>query len=339
MIIDAHAHTITPQAWSRYQSLLLNSRGSHGPGGFRVSDDEILATLTNPVFGGGSLIDQMAEVGTDLQLISPRPISMSHHEKPESIVHWYIAALNDVIGRQAKLRPDKFRGVAGLPQNAGVSPANSVEELERCVKELGMVGCVLNPDPSEGFSEPPPGLGDEYWYPLYETLVELDVPALVHSTQCGRPREPYTLHFINEESIAIISLLQSRVFIDFPTLKLVISHGGGSIPYQIGRFRSFYLRPQRRVLDEPFEQSLRRLYFDTCLYSKEALELLFKVVGPDRCLFGAERPGTGSEKDPDTGRWFDDIKPLIDDIDALTDADRQLIYEDNAKKLHNLDLP
>ena len=161
-----------------------------------------------------------------------------------------------------------------------------------------MVGCVLNPDPSEGFSEPPPGLGDEYWYPLYETLVELDVPALVHSTQCGRPREPYTLHFINEESIAIISLLQSRVFIDFPTLKLVISHGGGSIPYQIGRFRSFYLRPQRRVLDEPFEQSLRRLYFDTCLYSKEALELLFKVVGPDRCLFGAERPGTGSEKDP-----------------------------------------
>ncbi len=115
MIIDAHAHTITPQAWSRYQSLLLNSRGSHGPGGFRVSDDEILATLTNPVFGGGSLIDQMAEVGTDLQLISPRPISMSHHEKPESIVHWYIAALNDVIGRQAKLRPDKFRGVAGLP--------------------------------------------------------------------------------------------------------------------------------------------------------------------------------------------------------------------------------
>ena len=56
MIIDAHAHTITPQAWSRYQGGLLHSRGAHGPGGFRVSDDEILSTLTSPVFGGGSLL-------------------------------------------------------------------------------------------------------------------------------------------------------------------------------------------------------------------------------------------------------------------------------------------
>ena len=341
MIIDAHAHTITPPAWGRYQGLLLHSRGAHGPGGFRVSDDEIEASLSRPVFGGGSLLEQMADVGTDMQLLSPRPISMSHHEKPESIVHWYIEAINDAIAKQWTLMPDKFRGIAGLPQNAGVSPANSVEELERCVKELGFVGCLLNPDPSEGFSEPPPGLGDEYWYPLYEKMVELDVPALVHSTQCGQPRVPYTLHFINEESIAIISLLTSRVFLDFPKLKLVISHGGGAIPYQIGRFRSFYMRRNRRVMDdEPFEVSLRRLYFDTCLYSKEALELLIKVVGPDRCLFGAERPGTGSEIDPDTGRWMDDIKPLIDGIDWLTDADRKMIYEDNAKAVHNLkDLP
>ena len=341
MIIDAHAHTIAPNSWGRYQGLLLHSRGAHGRGEFRVSDDEIAATLTRPVFGGGTLIEQMESVGTDMQLLSPRPISMSHHEKPESVVHWYIQAINDVIAKQCALRPDRFRGVAGLPQNAGVSPANSLEELERCVKELGFVGCLLNPDPNEGFSEPPPGLGDEYWYPLYEKLVELDVPALVHSAQCGQPRVPYTLHFINEESIAIISLLTSRVFLDFPKLKLVISHGGGAIPYQVGRFRSFYMRPGRRVMgDEPFEVSLRRLYFDTCLYSKEALELLIKVVGPDRCLFGAERPGTGSEIDPDTGRSMDDIKPLIDEIDWLTDADRKMIYADNAKAVHNLkDLP
>lgn len=341
MIIDAHAHTIAPNSWGRYQGQLLHSRGAHGPGEFQVSDDEIAATLTRPVFGGGSLIEQMEKVGTDMQLMSPRPISMSHHEKPERIVHWYIEAINDVIAKQCALRPDKFRGVAGLPQNAGVSPANSVEELERCVKELGFVGCLLNPDPSEGFSEAPPGLGDEYWYPLYEKMVELDVPALVHSTQCGQARVPYTLHFINEESIAIISLLTSRVFLDFPTLKLVISHGGGAIPYQIGRFRAFYMRRNRRVMDdEPFEVSLRRLYFETCLYSKEALELLFKVVGPDRCLFGAERPGTGSEIDPETGLWMDDIKPLIDDIEWLTDAERKMIYEDNAKAVHNLkDLP
>ena len=65
--------------------------------------------------------------------------------------------------------------------------------------------------------------------------------------------------------------------------------------------------------------SLRRPYFETCLHSKEALELLI---------------------DPDTGRSMDDIKPLIDDIDWLTDADRKMIYEDNAEAVHNLkDLP
>ena len=245
-----------------------------------------------------------------------------------------------MIAQSVKLHPDRFAGIGAIPQLVTQGTKFCLEELDRCVNELGFVGIKINPDPGEGSAEVP-HMGDEYWYPLYEKLVELDVPALVHSAQCGQPRVPYTLHFINEESIAIISLLTSRVFLDFPKLKLVISHGGGAIPYQVGRFRAFYMRPGRRVMgDEPFEVSLRRLYFDTCLYSKEALELLIKVVGPDRCLFGAERPGTGSEIDPDTGRSMDDIKPLIDDIDWLTEADRKMIYGDNAKAVHNLkDLP
>ncbi|HEY3118770.1 MAG TPA: amidohydrolase family protein, partial [Chloroflexota bacterium] len=170
-----------------------------------------------------------------------------------------------------------------------------------------------------------------------EKLVELDVPAMIHPAQFVG-REPYTLHFINEESIAIISLLESRVFLDFPTLKIIISHGGGSIPYQMGRFRAFYDRPGRRELDaiERFEESIHRVYFDTCLYSKEALELLIKVVGPDNCLFGTERPGTGSAIDPATGRSMDDIKPLIDSIEGLSDAHRAKIYEGNARKLFRL---
>jgi 4-oxalmesaconate hydratase len=221
-----------------------------------------------------------------------------------------------------------------------VSPANCVEELKRCVQELGFVGCVLNPDPSEGYSAPPPPLGSEYWYPLYEALVELDVPALIHSTRCGNEREPYTLHFINEESTAIISLLESRVFLDFPSLKLIVSHGGGAIPYQIGRFRGFYDRPGRRVLDsqEDFDTSLRRLYFDTALYTQKALEVLFEAVGPDRCVFGTERPGTATAMDAKTGRWMDDVRPMIEAIDWLTEADRSRIFQDNAKDLYMLDL-
>src|SRR5207253_530212 len=106
------------------------------------------------------------------------------------------------------------------------SPEDCLPELERCVKELGFAGCLLNPDPTEGDGERPPGLGETFWYPVYEKLVEFDIPALIHSASSCDPRESYTLKFINEESIAVISLLESRVFDDFPRLKLVVPHGG-----------------------------------------------------------------------------------------------------------------
>jgi predicted TIM-barrel fold metal-dependent hydrolase len=333
MIIDVHGHNLAPSKLQSFWLGHLNFRGSHGRGSLQLSDVEIDEPLNKPSFRGKSLIDQVRDVGTDVQFISPRPISMGHHEQPEKIGRWYIEEVNNVIHRQCKLHPDLFRGVAGLPQNPKTSPKSWVGELERCVTELGFVGCLLNPDPGEGFYPPPPGLGDEYWYPLYEKLVQLDVPALIHSTQFCNPREPYTLHFINEESIAIISLLESRVFLDFPNLKLIVSHGGGAIPYQLGRFRAFYDRSGRRALDERFEESLRRLYFDTAVYSKEGLELLFKVVGIQNCLFGSERPGTGSARDPETGRSMDDLKFVIDGIDWLSPDQRQQIYEVNARRI------
>jgi 4-oxalmesaconate hydratase len=174
-----------------------------------------------------------------------------------------------------------------------------------------------------------PPLGDPYWYPLYAKLVELDVPALIHSAGCHNPRESYSNHFITEESIAVLSIIEARVLDEFPSLKLIVSHGGGSIPYQIGRWRAH----QRRTFDESFDEALRKLYFDTVLYSRESLDLLFRVVGTDRCMFGTETPGTGSAVEPTTGRWFDDLKPVIDSIDWLTEGDRKAIYEDNARQV------
>jgi 4-oxalmesaconate hydratase len=79
---------------------------------------------------------------------------------------------------------------------------------------------------------------------------------------------------------------------------------------------------------------MRRLYYDTCLYSVESLELLFKVVGPDRCLFGTERPGAGSAENPRTGDWYDDTKPLIDGIGFLSDEERSAVYEGNARSVY-----
>jgi len=332
MVIDIHAHVTAPQELYAYKAGLLSHRGAHGRGKVNVSDDLLKQTLEAPVFGGGSHLQQLREVGTDMQLISPRPYTMMHSET-DKLVRWFIEETNNIIARECALYPDTFKGVCGLPQTPGASLDAAVAELDRTVKEFGFVGCLINPDPTEGAGPEPPGLGDEYWYPLYEKLVALDVPALVHSAGCRSGREPYSLHFINEESIAIVSLLSSKVFEDFPKLKLIISHGGGAIPYQVGRYRSMWIR---RKLPH-FDDCLKQLYFDTCLYSAESLELLFKIVGPERCMFGTEKPGIGSSKNRETGAWLDDIKPVIDGLSILSAADREMIYEGNAKRVFRLE--
>jgi predicted TIM-barrel fold metal-dependent hydrolase len=240
------------------------------------------------------------------------------------------------VHRVVQLFPDNFIGVCQLPQSPGVPPKNSIPELERCVKELGFVGCLVNPDPGARGDDSTPAMGDEYWYPLYEKLVELDVPCMIHSSTCLSSRLSYTLHFINEESIGVVSLLTSNVFKDFPTLKILVSHGGGAIPYQYARFEASSLR---RPGATRFSEMMRHLYYDTVLYSKDALELLFKTVGVDRCLFGTERPGVGTVKDPRTGRWLDETRFTIEAIDWLTAEDKKKIFEDNAKKVFNLKVP
>jgi 4-oxalmesaconate hydratase len=323
MIIDSHAHVVMPEAaWAKMASIVASRTNPMEPG--KIPSDDILKAVTD------KHIVNMDKVGTDIQFISPRPYAALHSLKPSSVTGAWTHYMNDLIARVIELYPTRFRAVCGLPQFRDESPKNSIAELERCAK-MGFVGCLINPDPTEGETTPPPGMGDKFWYPLYEKMVELDMPALVHSASSCHPREQYTLKFLNEESISIISLLDSTVFKDFPTLKIVVSHTGGAIPFHMGRFRSWVAR---RKGEESFDLKMRKLYYDTCNYSKEALEFTFKVLGTDNVMFGTERPGTGSAFDPVTKRDFDDLKPVIESIESLTAEDKKKIFEGNAKKVY-----
>jgi predicted TIM-barrel fold metal-dependent hydrolase len=335
MVIDSHGHVTAPDSLYVYKAGILSHRGGHGRGSSGATDEDIRKALNSPVHGGSSHLEQLKEAGTDLQIISPRPYQMMHSESPK-LVQWFIEETNDIIARQAKMYPNTFRAVAGLPQTPGVSPKACLPYLEKLVKEDGFVGCLLNPDPGEcgGGPETPP-LGDRFWYPLYEKLVELDIPGHIHSAGCRSERLTYSLHFINEESIGVVSLLNSTVFKDFPTLKILVSHGGGAIPYQWARFEAGSLRRGT----ERFSDKMRLLYYDTVLYNKESLELLFKTVGADRCLFGTERPGVGTVKDPRTGKWLDETRHLIEAMDCITAAEKKMIFEDNAKMVFKLKVP
>src|SRR5262249_13638365 len=276
---------------------LLASRGSHGRGGVKVTDQEMRTALNAAEIGPMGHLDALHSHGTDVQLISPRPFQLMHSEKPAKLVHWFAEECHNIIHRQTQMYPNRFFGVASLPQVAGDPIERALPELERCVSELGFKGCLLNPNPYENSGIEPPALGDRYWYPLYEKLCELDVPAHIHATGSHSPRSPYTVNFINEETIPVFGLVNSTGLRDFPQFKIVVSHGGGAIPYQIGRFQagSIMHRGGERFLD-----GMRKLYYDTVLYSEGSLRLLIETVGPDRCLFGAECPGVGSSIDPDT---------------------------------------
>ena len=330
MIIDCHGHVSPPAELWAYKASILSHRGEHGRRINEITDAEILHYANKVEMAPCGHMDMLHRVGTDMQMLSPRPFQMMHSAKPNRVVHWFTEETNNIIARTVKLIPGKFIGVAGLPQAAGEPIDNVLPELERCVK-LGFRGCLLNPDPYENGPQEAPALGDRYWYPLYEKLCELDVPAHIHATGSQSERSPYTLHFINEESIAVFGLVNSNVFKDFPQLKVLVSHGGGAMPYQIGRFESGSARR-----GESFLEGMRKLYYDTVLYSEEALRLLIKTVGADRCLFGAECPGVGSTIDPKTGRTRDDVKPMIDGFDWLSADDKHAIFEGNARKVFGI---
>ena len=333
MIIDCHAHVSAPKAYWAYKAGLVSHRGSHGRGQIRMTDDDILAAWNAKEMAPTGHLDHMSACGIDMQCISPRPFQMMHSEKPKKIVHYWTEETNNLIHRSCELMPNRFIGIAGLPQAAGEPISECLPELERCISELGFRGCILNPDPYENGGIKAPPLGDRYWYPLYEKLCELDAIAHIHATGSREPeREPYTLHFINEETTAVFGLINSTVLDDFPELKVLVSHGGGAIPYQLGRFDS----ASARRGGERFRDRMRKLYYDTVLYTPEALELLIRTIGVDRVLYGAECPGVGSAVNPDTGRTFDDIVPYLQKFDWLSASDRSKILEMNARSLFKL---
>jgi predicted TIM-barrel fold metal-dependent hydrolase len=340
LIIDAHAHTAAPLSLAAYKAALLSHRGAHGRGKVRYTDEQLEQAWHRKEMAPTGHMEHMDYCGIDVQLISPRPFQAMHSEQPGYLVDWYTHEVNRIIHDSARLFPDRIIGVGGLPQQAGEPVDVVFDEMELCVKEYGFRGFLLNPDPFENDGTMAPALGDRYWYPLYEKACELDVPLQIHTAGSRRPqKEPYSMYFVNAETTAVYGLVTSSVFDDFPELKVICSHGGGAIPYQLGRFNAGTAPRDDMDNDqiELFEDRLRKMYFDTVLYSKEALELLIRVVGPDNLLFGSECPGVGSAIDRRTGETYDRIAPVIQAFDWLSEADKAKIFSENARRLYKLD--
>jgi 4-oxalmesaconate hydratase len=327
VIIDCHGHyTTAPKAHNdwRQRQLAAVAEGHPAPAYPVISDDEIRESIEQ------NQLRLLRERGADLTIFSPRASAMAHHQGDLQASIAWAQACNDLIARVVALFPGTFAGVCQLPQSPGAGLAASIAELERCVTGLGFVGCNLNPDPSGGWWDSPP-LTDRYWYPIYEKMTELSVPAMVHVSASRNPAFHTTgAHYLNADTTAFMQFIQGDLFADFPDLQLVIPHGGGAVPYHWGRYRGL-----ADMLGKPpvAEHVMRNVCFDTCVYHQPGIGLLFSVIDTSSILFGSEMLGAVRGIDPETGYYFDDTRRYVDQV-GLGSAAAAAVYSGNARRVY-----
>ena len=231
VIIDCHGHyTTAPAQLQQFRDAQLAALdGAPRRRSAPISDDELRESVE------GNQLRILRERGGDLMIFSPQGVG---HGAPR-------ARPGDRrrlgAGEQRPGRPGG-RAVPGALRRRSAScrrprAARWTTSSPSCAaasRSCGFVGANLNPDPSGGFWTSPP-LTDPYWFPVYEALVELDVPAMVHvSSSCNPNFHALGAHYLNADTSAFMQLLEGDLFERFPTLRLVIPHGGGAVPVPLG---------------------------------------------------------------------------------------------------------
>jgi 4-oxalmesaconate hydratase len=326
MIIDCHGHyTTEPKALLDYRKrqVAAFAQGTALAADFSVSDDEIRETIEK------NQLRLIRERGADMTIFSPRASAMAHHVGDASVSEAWSVHCNNLIARVCGLYPEVFAGVCMLPQSPEADLSASVRELKRCVGELDFIGCNLNPDPGGGHFRHPP-LTDEYWFPIYEAMCELDVPAMIHvSGSCNPGLHATGAFYIAADTIAFMQLIEGDLFSRFPSLRFIIPHGGGAVPYHWGRYRGLADMLKKPALDG---HVMNNVFFDTCVYHQPGIDLLAEVIDTKNILFGSEMVGAVRGIDPTTGQYFDDTKRYVDAL-PVTDAERHAIFEGNARRV------
>ncbi len=337
-VIDIHGHMSTPPHFRGYAYNMIALRYAEDT--LEMPDELVESALTRH-------LKMLVERNIDIQFISPRPVAMMHWERPFLVDGW-TRVTNNVIAQQCRLHPDTFVGIAQLPQHQSLETSNCIDELKRCVEELGFIGAMINPDP--GADRQTPGMDKEYWFPLYREAERLRAPLIVHPSLSRDPRldglpSSYQYNNITEETLAWWLLENSKVFDRFPDLRIIVCHcggalerglgdrglpsgerGGGSVGMTVGGG----VRPPKRDFTT-------NLTFDSCAYDPDFLAAAVKQKGVDRMLLGTEVPGGGTSRlNPQTMKFADDLVPVFQLMDFITDDDRVKILGGNARRLFPL---
>ena len=154
---------------------------------------------------------------------------------------------------------------------------------------------------------------------------------MIHVSGACHPAMHTTSSFyLGADTTAFVHFMMSEVFTDFPSIKFIIPHGGGAVPYHWGRFRGM---AQDMGLGDLNERVLGNIFFDTCVYHQDGIDMLTKVIPTENILFASEMIGAVRGIDPRSGHYYDDTKRYIDATPNLDDAQRKMVFEGNARRV------
>lgn len=322
--IDVHAHFVPPPVLDRLRS--------DTDTGLRVEDRD----GTRFLVGGGrarrvppALLDlearlaAMDRAGVAVQLLSAW-MEVAATAATATAAPPYARLFNDSIAESVATAPDRFVGLGTVPL---ASPARAAEELRRCVVDLGMAGVEL------GTTVAGRDLDDPDLAPFWSAAEELRCVLLLHpcASLAGRG---VTRHFLNnlvgnpaETTIAVGHLVFGGVLERHPGLRLVVVHGGGFAPYQLGRWDHAYhgdVRGAATNLTRPPSHWVAGMYHDTVLHSADSLRLLLGVVGAGQVVLGSDHPFEMGQPHP---------VELVDQVADLSATDRARVVRGNMERL------
>ena len=275
-VVDAHAHILSQET----MALMRKEAPSIGPRLERIDDDFAVLDVAGSAYrpfprGAWDMQKRFADMdaaGIDVQVVSNTPQTFLYNQ--DAALTATLASLqNDQIAKAVAAHPDRLIGIATLPMQA---PKLAADELRRAMRKLGLKGAKIGSN-VEGRN-----LDDEALEPLWAAANELHAFIMVHPTRVAgaeRLKPYYLVNLIGnplDTTIAAAALVFGGVIERYPNINFLMVHGGGFLPYQIGRFKHGWQvrgEPQARLKSPP-DASLDRLYFDTILHGRPALEFL-----------------------------------------------------------------
>lgn len=233
-------------------------------------------------------LSHMDELGIDVSVLSVSP-TLLFHWTDASAARDFARRANESLAEFAASANGRLYGMAMVPLQ---DPQAAADELRHAVTQLGLRGVQI------GTTMEDVPLDDPQFDPFFAAAAELDVPVNIHPYYVGTRPEFADFYMTNlignplETAVAASRMILSGFLDRHPTLKVVLMHAGGYMPYQIGRLDHGYrVRDESSAhIDEPPSTYLRRFYYDTITHAPVPLKFLVELVGADRVVIGTDIP-------------------------------------------------